>query len=85
NDDLTGGLGDDRFVYDRTRHEGADILRDFGAGADRIVLSGGSMADVQITAVNNGADARITLGSGTSLLLLGVDAGSLGAEDFLFG
>ena len=43
------------------------------------------MADVQITAVNNGADARITLGSGTSLLLLGVDAGSLGAEDFLFG
>lgn len=85
NDDLTGGLGDDQFVYDRTRHEGADILRDFGAGADRIVLSGGSMADVQITAVNNGADARITLGSGTSLLLLGVDAGSLGAEDFIFG
>lgn len=85
NDDLTGGGGADRFVYDRLADEGDDVIRDFTDRVDRIVLSGGSMADVTIEAVNDGADTRITLDSGTTILLEDVAAGKIGSADFLLG
>lgn len=85
NDDFTGGGGADRFVYDRLSDEGDDVIRDFTDRVDRIVMSGGSMADVTITAVNDGADTRITLDSGTTILLEDVAAGKIGSADFLFG
>ncbi|WP_444464986.1 beta strand repeat-containing protein [Rhodobacter capsulatus] len=83
-DTMAGGAGADRFVFDRGANEGNDRIEDFGTGGDRIVLSGGSMADVAVAAVNGGADTRITLDSGTTILLVGVAAGTVNAADFLF-
>lgn len=83
-DILAGGAGADRFLFDRLSNEGADRIEDFGLGGDRIVLAGGSMADVAIASVNSGHDTLITLDCGTTILLTGVAASTVNAADFLF-
>ncbi|PYF06566.1 hemolysin type calcium-binding protein [Rhodobacter viridis] len=83
-DTMAGGGGADRFVFDRLTNEGTDTIEDFGLGGDRIVLAGGSMADVAITSVNSGHDTLITLDCGTTILLTGVASSTVNAADFLF-
>lgn len=85
-DVLTGGGGADSFVY--ALNNGADAVRDFGNGADIILvdqslgLSG--FDDLQI--VQRGANTLIRLEPGgvDTLLLLNTDATSLTADDFVF-
>jgi len=88
--DLTGGTGDDLFVFNN--HDGDDVITDFSAGAgspDVIEFSShpgfASFADVQAAASNDGfGNTIIDLGGGNSLTLEGVSAASLHTDDFLF-
>ncbi|MDK3074547.1 hypothetical protein QO034_15725 [Sedimentitalea sp. JM2-8] len=81
-DDFLAGLdGDDQFLFDR--NHGNDTIADFAPGADRIRFSieGLDFADLDIR--NEGANGRIDTGHG-SITLIGVSAGDLTADDFLF-
>jgi hypothetical protein len=86
-DNLTGSSGADTFVF--SHPIAADRVYSFNAATDVIDLVGfsgfASFADVQAhTADNASGDAVITLGAGQSITLLGVDASSLSASDFVF-
>ena len=86
NDVLTGGGGGDTLVM--TVGGGSDTVTDFShAQGDRIDLSAFAsfpvLPDVLAASHQSGADAVITLGSG-SLTLQGVQLSSLTAQDFLF-
>ncbi len=83
-DVMAGGGGRDTFVFNLGVNEGADRIEDFQNGLDRIRLAGGSFADVQVAAVNDGADTRLTFTGGTTVLLQGVNAGLVDAGDFVF-
>lgn len=84
NDLLGGGTGADRFEYDRTVGEGSDLIEDFTNGSDLIRLIGGSMADIALSSIDAGRDTRITLDSGTVIVLDNVALGTINAADFLF-
>ena len=68
-DTLTGGVGDDVFVFDGSF--GSDTITDFAAGlgrTDRIWITGSSFtsfADVQAHAVDAGGNAVISVDGGT--------------------
>src|SRR5690606_12777174 len=89
-DILTGLGGDDRFVFGP--NSGRDTITDFVAGAgtevviDLTALTGfDSVAQVTARTTQPGADAVIDLGGGgNSIPLLGVNAGILHEDDFLF-
>lgn len=74
NDTLTGGAGNDVFVY--SNGDGADVIADFTAGADKISLASGSISSVSLKSsdmvfkigsgsltVKNGKDKEISIGS----------------------
>ncbi len=68
---------------------GHDVVYNFDAAHDQIDLIGfagvSSFADVQAHLANDAAgNAKITLGDGQSITLLGVDAATLTASDFVF-
>ncbi len=79
---LTGGLGADRFVYSG----GADTIRDFNhAQGDTVDLSGAdvhSWADLQ-SHISGTGDTLLTFGANT-ITLTGVAPGTLDATDFFF-
>ena len=83
-DTLTGGIGIDADFFVWSTGGGTDTVTDFELGIDKIDLIGalgfGSFADLIV--IQNGDNAEIVLGSG--LILLGVDAGDLDADDFVF-
>ena len=82
-DVLTGGAGAD--VFNFRGGQGRDIITDFGAG-DRIWLSASDAQNFQALAAKItmvGADAVITLAN-QSIVLAGVSASSLTANDFVF-
>ncbi|HVO94115.1 MAG TPA: hypothetical protein VMT22_14790, partial [Terriglobales bacterium] len=86
-DTLTGSSGADLFVF--AQPIGNDTIYNFNVAADRIDLTGfagitgfGDLAG-HIADAGHG-DAVITLGSGETITLHGVDAASLTAVDFVF-
>lgn len=85
NDVLIGGAGDDMFIYGTG--DGADVINDFGTGADVLDLSDVAglltFSDVMSTAVQNGGDTLIDFGGGDQITLIGVDKSLLLAGDFL--
>ena len=85
NDVLTGGAGDDMFIYGTG--DGADVINDFGTGADVLDLSDvagmSTFSDVMSTAIQNGADTLLDFGGGDQITLIGVDKSLLLADDFL--
>ena len=86
NDDtLTGAGGNDLFVF--AQPIGNDTIHNFNAASDQIDLMGvanvASFQDLQIAGDSNG-DAVITVGSGETITLQGVNAASLTASDFVF-
>lgn len=85
NDILTGGAGDDMFIYDSGH--GADVINDFGNGADVLDLSEvngmASFTDVMSTATQVGADTVFDFGGGDRITLIGVSIATLEEQDFL--
>jgi predicted extracellular nuclease len=82
NDILRGGNGNDRFEI--SRNEGTDRIEGFGAGHDVIVLLG-DLSHTELALVQDGADTRVDfIATGATLLVLvGVEAGTIGAGDYL--
>ncbi|HEX6977706.1 MAG TPA: CHRD domain-containing protein [Alphaproteobacteria bacterium] len=76
NDVLTGSDGVDVFAF-TGQDFGADTITDFEDGTDKILLSGAANA---IEDSSNGA--VVTFGTGT-VLIVGVNAADLNADDFL--
>ncbi|WP_417517094.1 hypothetical protein [Minwuia sp.] len=83
-DKLTGGAGSDLFAFNPG--DGADIIRDFTTGEDRIDLSAfdldATFDDLNLQA--SGPHAFIDMGSGDSLLLYNVASDTLVEDDFIF-
>lgn len=77
NDRLTGGAGADMFVF--RPGEGHDVVTDFVAGTDKIVLVG----RVAPSLAASGTEALVLFG-GTEILLQGVHPSTLTLEDFHF-
>jgi Ca2+-binding RTX toxin-like protein len=69
NDTLTGGAGADQFVYNFSA-EGADIITDFGNGADDIVLSSGGFGGT-LTTIDSTLDSGLfsTAEDGTAVII----------------
>ncbi|WP_426442478.1 DUF4347 domain-containing protein [Bradyrhizobium genosp. P] len=86
-DTLTGAGANDEFVF--AQPIGNDTIYNFNVASDQIDLIGfnnvASFADIQanITDDING-NAVITIGTGKSIMLKGVDPASLTASDFVF-
>lgn len=83
NDTLTGSAGGDIFIFGQ--NSGADVVTDFvatGSGHDWIGFYDGS-ALPQIT--QKGDDTLLTLSDGSTMLLKGVSAGDLTAQDSFIG
>jgi Ca2+-binding RTX toxin-like protein len=94
NDTLAGGGGADALFGEGGRDaflfapgSGADAIRDFVPGFDRLLLQGfgftGAAAVLAVTRQTTGG-AVIDLRPGDSVLLAGVQASALGADDFAF-
>jgi hypothetical protein len=86
NDDtLTGAGGNDLFVF--AQPTGNDVIHNFNAISDKIDLVGfdhvSNFSDLQIADDRNG-NAVVTVGSGETITLQGVDAASLTANNFVF-
>jgi Ca2+-binding RTX toxin-like protein len=82
NDVLTGDKGIDFFVFDI--HGGLDIVTDFVAADDQIIIRRGatSMADITITKV--GADTVVAFAD-VIITLQNVARSTVSAADFIFG
>ena len=86
-DTLLGDAGRDTFTFDATDSAGAATVADFGRGEDLLRLLGFAVdtAEEALGALaQEGVDARLDLGAGTTVLLAGVVATQLTAGDFLF-
>lgn len=86
NDVLTGYTGNDTFLFKYNANEGSDRIQDYTDGSDKIRFTGAGGAgfgDLVLTDI--GADCRIDLASGGSILLVGVNSAALDAGDFIFG
>lgn len=83
NNTLTGGADNDIFVIDK-KAGCTDVVTDFTPGSERIVLSGfGASPYSSLVFTQEGADTRVNLGSGQSVLLKNVTASALNAGSFV--
>lgn len=86
-DFLTGGAGNDQFLF--LAGHGHDVITDFtaGAGSDDVLYLGElgitSVEDVLAVATQQGDDTYIDFGNGDSLLLVGVTSSQLHQDDIL--
>jgi Ca2+-binding RTX toxin-like protein len=76
-DFMTGGAGDDRFVFDVGG--GVDTIYDFVAGGteDRLDLTAYAGTGITYTLAQSGADAVFTFSNGDQIVLVGVTAANL--------
>ena len=87
-DTLTGGAGSDFFIVNR--NFGVDVITDFrtGAGSEDAVLFSSSLftsfSQVLANSAQMGADTWIGDGFGNTVVLVGVQQGTLHANDFGF-
>jgi hypothetical protein len=84
-DTLTGGTaGNNEFVF--AQPIGNDTIYNFATASDTIDLIGFGLAGFGNLAIANNANgnAVVTLGSGSTITLVGVDAASLSAANFVF-
>ena len=85
NDLLVGGQGADLFVFGPG--SGADQIRGFEPGVDRVQLSGAepvSFDDFRAAFETTAAGVAIHSEGGSSVSLVGIASSQLGAEDFLW-
>jgi subtilisin-like proprotein convertase family protein len=85
NDTLTGGADADLFVFNKDPNS-TDTVTDFSVSAgERIALVGfGNLTFSGLTITQEGANARVSFGSGQSVVLQNVTASSLTSEQFRF-
>jgi hypothetical protein len=86
-DHLTGAGANDLFVF--AQPIGNDVIYNFNPASDQIDLVGfnkvTSFGDIQANVTDDGnGNAVITIGTGETITLHGVDASSLTANDFVF-
>ncbi|WP_088348188.1 MULTISPECIES: peroxidase family protein [Rhodomicrobium] len=85
NDELTGGAGVDTFVFSGVF--GTDMILDLddaGGGQDILDLTAFDMAFENLIIVNGTDGAEITVGTFGTIVVAGVTANNLGADDFVF-
>ena len=85
-DILTGGAGNDHFVFGPGSGSDIDVIPDFTSGGDDIDLSAFNLTSINdLTIANDGnGNAMVTLASGDQIVLVGVDQGTLTDADFIF-
>ncbi|MBD2797846.1 S8 family serine peptidase [Xenorhabdus sp. 18] len=85
NNTLTGGAGKDFFVVHR-REAGSDVINNFEAARGEIIdlvgFVGKTFADLQLT--QQGADVKVDLGKGQSIVLKNQTLAGIGAANFKF-
>lgn len=83
-DTLAGGDGAD--VFEFGANTGTDTVADYADGTDRIriLADSGTTAFADLTVDQSGVDAVLTLADGGRIILAGIEATSLAADDFLF-
>src|SRR5205807_5226986 len=85
-DTLTGSSRNDEFVF--AQPIGNDRVYDFNPADDMLDLIGfgiAGFAELQASIANDaGGNAVVTLGAGETITLIGVDAGTLSANNFVF-
>lgn len=80
---LTGYTGNNTLLFKYDANEGSGRIQNDTGGSDKIRFTGGAgFGDLVLTDI--GADCRINLTSGGSILLLGVSSAVLDAGDFIF-
>ncbi len=86
NDQMTGGADADVFVFSKTTYAGTDKIFDFEDGVDKILISGGTNANIKsITSIGGGDDTLITLANNTTITLLNVESNDITkGGDFIF-
>ncbi len=90
-DTMTGGLGNDTFVFRFA--QGSDTITDFAAGVasgdvvrlDNFGTAFDSFAELIAAATQIGADTVLDFGGGQTLTLQNVTLANLNAGDFIFG
>ena len=83
---ITGGAGMDQFwIANAEIPESANTITDFELGIDVLGIGGLGIGFEDLTLTQNGADTSIGLGEDELAKLLGVNAGSLSADNFAFG
>jgi len=85
NDNINGGSGNDIFVFNDAVKQGRDVITDFTDGSDMLRIAGGAgtgFAGLTISA--SGADTKILLEGGTTIILKAVDISLVDAGDFDF-
>ncbi|MCB1367408.1 MAG: hypothetical protein KDK00_06585 [Rhodobacteraceae bacterium] len=80
-DRLSGGAHADRFIFNGKA--GRDIIRDFEDGIDLMVIRGGDLAFDALTIRDANAGAIVEFAD-TTIVLRGLTADQLSADDFLF-
>ncbi len=84
-DTLIGGRGADVFVFNGTRKEGRNVIRDFDNGRDMIRIEGLTIAEVDISpSGTGGVNTTVVLDGLTQIVLKGVDSSLIIAGDFDF-
>jgi alkaline phosphatase len=86
NDTLSGGDGEDEFFFDAATGSETDFVTDFTIGEDVLVMTmprgaGNPFEALDITAT---ADGAVIQDGAREIVLLGVAADELGADDFVF-
>ncbi|MEM7268762.1 MAG: calcium-binding protein, partial [Pseudomonadota bacterium] len=79
-DELVGGSGADVFVF--AANSGADTIRDF-RGQDTIEIASGASQFTDLSISSVGSDTLIEFGA-ADIILSGVDASTVGENDFIF-
>jgi Ca2+-binding RTX toxin-like protein len=82
-DTLKGGAGKDNFVFED--NGGNDIVNDFNAVDDRIIIRDGATSFAQLTLTQSTVNNTTVHWGSTTIVLQNVQVGSLTAADFLFG
>jgi Ca2+-binding RTX toxin-like protein len=81
-DKLWGGPGADYFLFDADLDNGVDRIKDFDPGSDRIVIEHlDGFGDVTFRQVDRGLRLEF---QDTAIILAGLDASQISADDFLF-
>ena len=81
-DQLSGGKGPDFFVF--SAHGGSDIVTDFVAADDQIIIRSGAVRMADITIQKVGSDIVISFAD-VSITLLNVARSQVSSADFIFG